>query len=526
MGLGFLNPGCNNCACDWTRSWYALSCDWEGPPDVVNYLQGTVFDFGVLAPELLDSPPVGFLGGAAASEGGAFYAESTLDLNIDLVHVIEEGESPPEYFANYIRTKVRYYGFELSLGVAHTVDKPNWLYIAIYLNYRFSVLEHYIQGWTGLGFGGTPELVDETYTTGDDFDQGADRTGLVPGLRGVKTTSVIGSGEFPSRIHCCRALKPDPTWPGEWLARPYFSAWNSFVQAIPRYYPPGSPLGVGIGYPPMVHPTNVFSQGGRVIQLSHNSVFAVACNRRPLFSLIGSDTVAATIEETDSTLTASGTVTVRDPDTADTVTVEVLSVQAAGDTAGLVSTNEELMAMLTVTPAAPDTLAANPTDVSNLEWIFDSGTENFDYLEATEDLNLFYILRAKDADEQYDLTTITITIQGSNECPDPTDYEELAAEFDWNPILMPGQPYNWSQSGGISHVIDFDNVSDISVSGVPTNASVLIGTDEAFPDSVVIQWNGTNTPGTYDVSITGEVASGDHEGCPIEFVYEFEVTDD
>jgi hypothetical protein len=91
---------------------------------------------------------------------------------------------------------------------------------------------------------------------------------------------------------------------------------------------------------------------------------------------------------------------------------------------------------------------------------------------------------------------------------------------------MPGQPYNWSQSGGISHVIDFDNVSDISVSGVPTNASVLIGTDEAFPDSVVIQWNGTNTPGTYDVSITGEVASGDHEGCPIEFVYEFEVTDD
>jgi hypothetical protein len=111
-------------------------------------------------------------------------------------------------------------------------------------------------------------------------------------------------------------------------------------------------------------------------------------------------------------------------------------------------------------------------------------------------------------------------------CPSPTDYEELAAEFDWNPILMPGQPYNWSQSGGISHVIDFDNVSDISVSGVPTNANVLIGTDEAYPDSVVIQWNGTNTPGTYDVSITGEVASGEHSGCPIEFVYEFEVTDD
>jgi hypothetical protein len=123
-------------------------------------------------------------------------------------------------------------------------------------------------------------------------------------------------------------------------------------------------------------------------------------------------------------------------------------------------------------------------------------------------------------------TTVRVWLNVScDTCPDPTDYEALGASFSWNPILE-DQPFNWSQSGGVSHYIDWDNVTNISVSGEPPNSNVAIGTLELFPSTVVVQWDGTNTPGTYVVTITGEVASGEHEGCEITFTYTFQVEDD
>lgn len=124
-------------------------------------------------------------------------------------------------------------------------------------------------------------------------------------------------------------------------------------------------------------------------------------------------------------------------------------------------------------------------------------------------------------------TTVRVWLQViCDQCPEPTDYDTLGASFSWNPIL-PSPPYNWTTSGsGISAVVDWDNVTNISVSGEPANSVVDIGTDEAYPSSVVIGPGGTNTAGTYVVTITGEVASGEHAGCPISFTYTFQVVED
>ena len=110
------------------------------------------------------------------------------------------------------------------------------------------------------------------------------------------------------------------------------------------------------------------------------------------------------------------------------------------------------------------------------------------------------------------------------ECPGPTDYEALGASFDWNPVLQPGQPHNWTTGGGLSHIVDWDNVTDISVSGEPAGAIVSIGPG-GYPSSVVIE-AGTQAAGTYVVTITGTVESGEHEGCEITFTYTFQVEED
>jgi hypothetical protein len=122
-------------------------------------------------------------------------------------------------------------------------------------------------------------------------------------------------------------------------------------------------------------------------------------------------------------------------------------------------------------------------------------------------------------------TTVRVWLNVScDTCPDPTDYEALGASFDWNPVLQPGQPHNWTTGGGLSHIVDWDNVTDISVSGEPAGAIVSIGPG-GYPSSVVIE-AGTQAAGTYVVTITGTVESGEHEGCEITFTYTFQVEED
>src|SRR5258705_212406 len=83
--------------------------------------------------------------------------------------------------------------------------------------------------------------------------------------------------------------------------------------------------------------------------------------------------------ETNTALTASGTLTVTDADIAYTVSSTVTAVTPTGTTAGLGLTNPQLLAMLSVPPAA---LPADPNDTHNLEWNFSFGTSLVSGVEA------------------------------------------------------------------------------------------------------------------------------------------------
>jgi hypothetical protein len=104
-------------------------------------------------------------------------------------------------------------------------------------------------------------------------------------------------------------------------------------------------------------------------------------------------------------------------------------------------------------------------------------------------------------------------------CPLPTDYQTLGASFSWNPFL-PNQPSSWTEYSGISQLIDHSNVTNISVSGAPPNSIIYIDDPlSGWPNSIIVSNGGSNTPGSYLVTVRGQVASGAYEGCIVEFPY-------
>ena len=116
-------------------------------------------------------------------------------------------------------------------------------------------------------------------------------------------------------------------------------------------------------------------------------------NDGPVITVVGTDSAAETLAETNAALATSGTLTVVDLDLSDSVTATVQSVAASGTTTGLGSGNAALLAMLTVSAAS---IAANTGDANNLDWDFASGSEAFDYLDDGESLTLTYTVRATD----------------------------------------------------------------------------------------------------------------------------------
>ena len=131
----------------------------------------------------------------------------------------------------------------------------------------------------------------------------------------------------------------------------------------------------------------------------------------------GPDT--ASLTETDSALTTSGTLTVGDVDTTDVITSTISGLVVSGtsnrsDSAA--PSDAELLAMLTITPTA----TLNGTETSKtLNWSFDSGSELFDYLATGETLILTYSVTATDDDGTAlsDSETLTLTVTGSNDDP-------------------------------------------------------------------------------------------------------------
>ena len=178
-------------------------------------------------------------------------------------------------------------------------------------------------------------------------------------------------------------------------------------------------------------------------------------NAAPVISVEPGDSDADTLAETDTTLTTSGTLSVTDINTTDTVTADVLSVNAAGITSGLISDNAALLAMLSVNSNVID----GTTETGTITWSFDSGSEAFDYLAVGETLTLTYTVQVEDSQGATDTQEVTITVTGTNDAPVIT---VETGDSDGDSLSVTGATLT---SDGTLSVADLDR-SDLVTAGV------------------------------------------------------------
>ncbi|BCG93589.1 beta strand repeat-containing protein [Mesorhizobium sp. 131-2-1] len=240
------------------------------------------------------------------------------------------------------------------------------------------------------------------------------------------------------------------------------------------------------------------------------TVTITGTNDAPDIHLVTTDSAAAGLNETNSPLSANGTLTVNDADLSDTVTPSVTLVSPVGPTGGL--SNATLLGMLTV---APGPLAANPTDSHNLSWSFNSTPQAFDFLAAGETLTLTYTVKADDGHTGTDTQTVAITITGTNDAPDISVGAADSAAAGLNETNLP-----LSTSGTLT-VNDADlsdtvtpTVDSVALSGVTGSLAQadVIGMLTVSPPSIAanpgdagnLGWSFNSTPQAFDFLAAGE----------------------
>lgn len=270
-------------------------------------------------------------------------------------------------------------------------------------------------------------------------------------------------------------------------------------------------LGEGETYDEIFSVTVSDGHGGEATQ--NITITVNGTNDAPVISVeAGTDRVSAALSETNSGLTAGGTLTLTDVDITDNVSSAVTKVETSGATGGL--TNEQLLAMFTTGGSELD--GTETTDKIN--WTFDSGDKTFDYLAAGEKLTLTYTVQAKDDSgvntaeggseiDTSNAQTVTITITGTNDAPVVTGTQTSASVAETDSGNLAG-------AGALS-VTDMDITDTVtatvkSVSGM-TNAAGEPSADEL---KAMLQLSKSGTLGSYadsaEVIAAGEPGAADN----------------
>ena len=153
---------------------------------------------------------------------------------------------------------------------------------------------------------------------------------------------------------------------------------------------------------------NYGGTGSRVVTIT-----ITGSNDAPEINLETGNSAAEPLTESDSGLYAFGTLTLTDPDLADTINLAVTGVVRSGTFAGTspVSTTV-LRSFLTVSPSIVSSGSA-----STITWTFDSDTQAFDFLATGETFELTYTITATDNRLGSDTQTVVITITGTDDAP-------------------------------------------------------------------------------------------------------------
>ena len=162
---------------------------------------------------------------------------------------------------------------------------------------------------------------------------------------------------------------------------------------------------------------------GSVISTTPTTLISYDPTRSSTSDPLDTTISSARIDEANLGLQVSGSLTQFDVDTSNILSAEVDSVVISGVTSGLLLTNADALALFNV--VSTDMAS---TQVSSLQWTFDSATEAFDYLAPGEELTFTYSVSTHDGEgfvtsdgtQSSDNSTVTVTIVGTNDGPEIT----------------------------------------------------------------------------------------------------------
>ena len=148
------------------------------------------------------------------------------------------------------------------------------------------------------------------------------------------------------------------------------------------------------------------------------TVNVAGSNDLPVVTVVGADSAALPLTETNAGLTGSGTLSVTDVDLTDLVTASVNAVgvnasSSAGAAGGI--SLATLQSMMNISAHTDLTNAA--TGTGSLTWNFNSGAQAFNHLAAGETLVLDYVIRVADDASGFVDKTVSVTITGTQDAP-------------------------------------------------------------------------------------------------------------
>jgi VCBS repeat-containing protein len=256
------------------------------------------------------------------------------------------------------------------------------------------------------------------------------------------------------------------------------------------------------------------SEGASVSELV--SITITGANEKPtindpaVISIGGSDSAAATLIETNSGLTASGSLTVTDPNQSDIVTAHIQTLTVTGTTAGLSSDHQALFQMLTVNELVIDSTMTT----GSINWSFDSGSQSFDYLAEGEMLVLTYTVRVQDSIGAATQQPITITIVGTNDAPVVVSIIPAKQSVDSQSISLDVSPFfvdvdasdqlTFTANNGLPPGLTLDSLTGLITGQLDSSASAaapyqieITATDpQGASVSQSFQWTVDNVPPT------------------------------
>jgi VCBS repeat-containing protein len=152
------------------------------------------------------------------------------------------------------------------------------------------------------------------------------------------------------------------------------------------------------------------SKGSKASQIV--TIQVMGSNDAPKILVAPGNKDGIALDETNSRLSATGSIAVTDADLTQGVLGTIKSVSILGDSAGWNGDTQKIMAMLQVNQL----VVSAGNSVGLLSWSFDSGNESFDFLPKGAVLYLNYTVEITDSLTSFD-QQISIQIVGTNDSP-------------------------------------------------------------------------------------------------------------